>query len=101
MEALAGEHHAGVGQLLVIASHRSEELPAWHDAGLGVRVGLHDDHDSHELSPVPFVLSGNAVSASLIRRTRAGEIDMSGEVFGNRLSAGSPQSRVVHGPGVD
>src|SRR2546426_10577013 len=39
--------HAGLHQLLIVLPHVGEELLARHDAGFGVLVGSHLDHESH------------------------------------------------------
>jgi hypothetical protein len=47
MKTLAGEHDAGVRQLLVVLAHVSQDLGIRHGAGFRFLARLHDDHDSH------------------------------------------------------
>jgi hypothetical protein len=51
MQALAGEHDAGLDQLLVELAHLGEEFRARHLAGLGCFAGFDDDHEFHWSCP--------------------------------------------------
>src|SRR5690242_19323274 len=46
VQALAGQHHAGLDELLVEGRHLGQELLARHLARLALLVGLDQDHDS-------------------------------------------------------
>src|SRR5438445_3686358 len=51
MQALAGEHHTRVDQILVELAHRGQEFFAWHRAGFGLLCGLDYNHEAHVDSP--------------------------------------------------
>ncbi|MNG16877.1 hypothetical protein D3C84_1008220 [compost metagenome] len=48
MQPLAGQHHAGPGQLLVVGAHRREKLLVGHHPGFRVGGGLDYHHESHQ-----------------------------------------------------
>src|SRR3712207_260100 len=51
VEPLAGEHDAGLRELLVVLAHRLEQLRARHLAGFALGGGLDHDHDAHRMPP--------------------------------------------------
>src|SRR5215218_9962859 len=51
-ETVAGEHDAGIHHLLIVRHHRIHQLAARQRAGLGLRVRLPDDHESHRRGSV-------------------------------------------------
>ena len=71
-QALAADHHAGLGQLLVVATHRREHLRhrlGGHVHLLALRVVLDDHHVAH------LKLLGLLGPFLLLRRTDVREID--------------------------
>ena len=51
MQAFAGQHHAGLHQLLVELAHLGQQLLAGHHAGFGFLRRLDHHHESHRLAP--------------------------------------------------
>ena len=47
LESLAGQEHAGAGERLVVGRHGLEEVGGGEHAGLGLGVGLAEDHVAH------------------------------------------------------
>src|SRR5207244_10367939 len=72
MEPLAGEHHAGLDQLLVEVGHLAEDLLARHLAGFALGACLDQNHHSHVfLLRLEFRLSINNVERGRPKSTRA------------------------------
>jgi hypothetical protein len=67
METLAGQHHAGIGQLLVVFAHGLEKFLVRHHTGFRVLVRLDNHHESHvyllSSCPPTAELSGRAVAS--------------------------------------
>src|SRR5207253_10319756 len=81
--------HAGLDQLLVELAHRRHQLGGRQDAGLAVRVGLHQNHEPHQL--LLCLLPADAPA----KRTAA--------IGGNLASSivqESPESSEIHSPPV-
>src|SRR5690348_9526440 len=89
MQPLAGQHDAGLDQLLVVVAHLGQELFARHDAGLRIGVRLDHHHDAHlsvsfdvgvaaASRTVPF---GRRLASYVRRRTTAAEIDTLNDRF--------------------
>src|SRR5215469_601459 len=53
LEPVARQHDSGLYQLFVELPHRGEQLFAGKNARFRILVRLHNDHDSHDFSPVP------------------------------------------------
>ena len=60
VQPLAGEHHAGLDQLLVEAAHLGHQLGARHHAGFGIRGGLDHHHDAHHRISLNGSITGQA-----------------------------------------
>src|SRR2546423_14261621 len=74
MQALSGEHHAGLHELLVEGHHLAQQLLARHLAGFALLACLDQDHDSHVVLP-PCV--GGLLS---MRRASRTEIDTGSQI---------------------
>lgn len=59
---LAGEHHPGLRQFLVVAAHGRQQLLAGHHTGFGICSRLDHHHETHRLSPCS---SRNSAGVSL------------------------------------
>ena len=73
VQPFAGQHDAGLHELLVVLAHRGQQLLVGHHAGLGVLVRLHDHHESHRrISCVGSgpVLSGPIGTTNEARKVR-------------------------------
>ena len=76
LQALAGQHDAGLHQLLVELAHLCEQLGAGHHAGFRALVGLDDDHEPHGVaSQWRWVRSRPSERALSLRRTSPDQID--------------------------
>src|SRR5439155_22719935 len=51
VEPFGRQEDTGLRELLVVFAHVGEELLALHDLRFRVLVGLHEDHESHGVSP--------------------------------------------------
>ena len=72
VQALAGQHDAGLHQLLVVLAHRRQQLlVSGITPGFRFLARLHDHHDSHSVAPLN-------ISPSCPGRTGTPEIDIPG-----------------------
>src|SRR5258708_3337757 len=68
MEAVGGQQHAGLQELLVEPAHLGDELPAREAARLALRVRLDQHHESHRVSPRGSLEGSGGGAAEGVRR---------------------------------